>query len=42
MRILAGKKKAKTFDIKNNYGVDVDDEDMFKKQKILENFKKHC
>ena len=42
IRILAGKKKAKTFDIKNSYWIDVDDENMLKKSedKLLTNLKK--
>ena len=42
IRILAGKKKAKTFDIKNSYWIDVDDENMLKKaeDKLLTNLKK--
>ena len=42
IRILAGKKKAKTLDIKNSYWIDVDDENMLKKSedKLLTNLKK--
>lgn len=42
IRIFAGKKKAKTFDIKNSYWIDVDDENMLKKSedKLLSNLKK--
>ena len=42
IRILAGKKKAKTLDIKNSYWIDVDNENMLKKSedKLLTNLKK--
>jgi len=42
IRVLARKKKAKTFDIKNSYWIDVDVEDMLKKveDKLLTNLKK--
>ena len=41
MKILAKKKKARTFDIKENYWIDVDDEKAFKKaeNKLLINLK---
>lgn len=42
MKILAKKKKARTFDIKENYWIDVDDEEAFKKAEniLLSNLKK--
>ncbi len=42
IRILAGKGKAKAFDIKDDYWIDVDDEKTFKKAqgKLLDNLKK--
>ncbi len=42
IRILANKQKAKTFNIKDSYWIDVDNEDMFKKaeNKLLTNLKK--
>ncbi|GAI32337.1 unnamed protein product [marine sediment metagenome] len=42
MKILAKKKKARTFDIKENYWIDVDDEEAFKKAEnnLLINLKK--
>jgi len=42
MKILAKKKKARTFDIKENYWIDVDDEKAFKKAEnnLLINLKK--
>lgn len=42
IRILANKQKAKTFDIKDSYWIDVDNEDMFKKaeSKLWSNLKK--